>query len=631
MKRVVAVVSAIALVSLLLSVASASAQGPVPQVPTGSVGTAITYQGQLKNASGPVTGDCDLQFSLWDDTTDGNQVGPTQTQWNHAVDNGLFTVQLDFGSSAFEGNARWLQIAVRCPAGSGNYTLLTPRQPLTPAPYAIAADRLSWGASWTGNSGTGFTVSGGALGFYGSGSQYGIQGQATGNADAHGLYGLASATSGFADGVYGETYSKDGSGVVGFNASTTGGIGVFGQSMSAQGNGVWGTGPVTGTVGEATNTTGTSYGVYGLTKSSATDAAGVYGVSPAGRGVFGSTNTGYGLYGLASGAGGFGMMGYASAGSGNNIGVFGQSNSTSGRGLYGHATATTGNAEGVIGRSDSNAGYGVEGYTTAISGTTYGVYGQAFSPQGYGVYGTAPTTGIAGLATSNSSFAIGLYGQGTTAVYGSSPAWNGVGVLGYADTGENSFGVWGISHNGYAGYFTGKVEVTTNLIAGGSLAVGGNFSAGGVKAFKIDHPLNPDQQYLYHYAIEAPDVQNMYNGRIVLDAKGEAVVTLPDYFSALNGGEFRYTLTAIGAPMPNLYIAEEIKGNAFKIAGGVSGKKVSWTVFAQRNDPWLRDHPATDVVDKPATEAGTYIYPQGYGQPETKGVNYSTPKPIGGR
>ena len=90
-------------------------------------------------------------------------------------------------------------------------------------------------------------------------------------------------------------------------------------------------------------------------------------------------------------------------------------------------------------------------------------------------------------------------------------------------------------------------------------------------------------------------------------------------------------LTAVFDAMPNLYIAQEVTGNTFKIAGGVPGKKVSWTVFAQRNDPWLRDHPATDVAGKPANEVGTYLYPQGYGQPASKGVNAQAQKPLGGR
>ena len=151
----------------------------------------------------------------------------------------------------------------------------------------------------------------------------------------------------------------------------------------------------------------------------------------------------------------------------------------------------------------------------------------------------------------------------------------------------------------------------------------GNLSASGTKPFKIDHPLDPENQYLYHYAVESPEVQNMYNGTIRLDATGAAVVTLPDYFSAINTGDYRYSLTPIGAPMPNLYIAEEIKDNAFAIAGGVADQKVSWMVHAQRNDAWMSDHPASDVVTKPAEERGTYVYPQAYGLPESLSLSAS--------
>ena len=72
----------------------------------------------------------------------------------------------------------------------------------------------------------------------------------------------------------------------------------------------------------------------------------------------------------------------------------------------------------------------------------------------------------------------------------------------------------------------------------------------------------------YHYAVESPQVQNQYNGTVTLDANGEAVVDLPEYFSSVNTGPFQYQLTAIGAPGPNLYIAQEVTGNQFKIAGG---------------------------------------------------------------
>jgi hypothetical protein len=78
------------------------------------------------------------QFGLWDALTVGAQIGATKT--SVGVANGLFTISnLDFGANAFDGNARWLEIAVRCPAGSGSYTTLSPRQALTPAPYALYA------------------------------------------------------------------------------------------------------------------------------------------------------------------------------------------------------------------------------------------------------------------------------------------------------------------------------------------------------------------------------------------------------------------------------------------------------------------------------------------------------------
>jgi hypothetical protein len=121
--------------------------------------TSFTYQGQLRQGGNPVNGTCDFQFSLWDAASGGAQIGTTQTATNVTVSNGLFTVQLDFGSAAFTGDARWLEIAVRCPAGSGSYTTLTPRQALTPAPYALALPGL-----WTQQNATSPNLIGGYSG-----------------------------------------------------------------------------------------------------------------------------------------------------------------------------------------------------------------------------------------------------------------------------------------------------------------------------------------------------------------------------------------------------------------------------------------------------------------------------------
>ena len=101
-----------------------------------ALGTAITYQGRLQQGGTPRTGPCDFQFSLFDAAAAGMQVGVTLGQNNLPVTTGLFTTQLDFGA-AFTGSDRWLHIAVRCPAGSGTFTSLSPRQSLTAAPYAV--------------------------------------------------------------------------------------------------------------------------------------------------------------------------------------------------------------------------------------------------------------------------------------------------------------------------------------------------------------------------------------------------------------------------------------------------------------------------------------------------------------
>jgi hypothetical protein len=125
------------------------------------LGMGFTYQGQLKSSDAPYTGACDLQFGLWDALSGGTQIGSTLTKANVSVLQGYFTVALDFGVGRFQGDARWLEIAVRCPAGSGSYTPLAPRQELTAAPYALYAK----GAPWTGLTGVP-AASGDASGTY---------------------------------------------------------------------------------------------------------------------------------------------------------------------------------------------------------------------------------------------------------------------------------------------------------------------------------------------------------------------------------------------------------------------------------------------------------------------------------
>jgi hypothetical protein len=106
--------------------------------PLAPAGTGFTYQGRLTDGGNPANGAYDFIFGLYDAATAGNQLGGSLNYFAQTVTNGLFTVALDFPPSAYKGEARWLAISVR-QAGSGQYVTLTPRQPLTAAPYALNA------------------------------------------------------------------------------------------------------------------------------------------------------------------------------------------------------------------------------------------------------------------------------------------------------------------------------------------------------------------------------------------------------------------------------------------------------------------------------------------------------------
>jgi hypothetical protein len=278
------------------------------------------------------------------------------------------------------------------------------------------------------------------------------------------------------------------------------------------------------------------------------------------------------------------VYGYASASSGTTYGLYGQSDSSSGKGVYGYASATSGTTYGVYARNDSGNGSGVYGYSTKDSGNASGVRGWTESTSGMGV---------GGFANATSGYNYG--------VYGSTKSPDGRAVFGINIGG------------GYAGYFEGNVLVNGTV----------SKSAG---SFKIDHPLDPANKYLYHSFVESPDMLNIYNGNITLDEAGTAWVELPEWFEALNGGaehqsDFRYQLTCIGGYAP-VYIAQKIKHNRFQIAGGTPGLEVSWQVTGIRHDPYAETHRIPVEEDKPADELGTYLFPELFGQPEELGVDY---------
>ncbi len=120
-----------------------------PQLRADPLGTAFTYQGRLADGGSPAHGIYDLRFAIYDSSTGGSALAGPLTNAAVTVSNGLFTVTLDLGR-VFNGSARWLELGVRSNGVAADFTTLSPRQPLTPAPYAIHAG----GVDATGITGT---------------------------------------------------------------------------------------------------------------------------------------------------------------------------------------------------------------------------------------------------------------------------------------------------------------------------------------------------------------------------------------------------------------------------------------------------------------------------------------------
>ena len=150
------------------------------------LGMAFTYQGRLTTGGIAANGLYDLKFTLYDDASGGAAVGGPVTNSPVGLTDGLFTATLDFGAAPFSGEARWLEIGVRTNGSGGDFTLLVPRQPLTPLPYALYAPNAgkaqtvvngvyttgsyanpAWLTSLSGTTVTG-NISGNAAGFTGS-------------------------------------------------------------------------------------------------------------------------------------------------------------------------------------------------------------------------------------------------------------------------------------------------------------------------------------------------------------------------------------------------------------------------------------------------------------------------------
>lgn len=298
---------------------------PLPERADAATPTAFSYQGQLKEAGVPYSGTAMMGFSLWDRAIEGR---PTSEELILEVElvNGLFNVELDFGGDALRGEPRWLEISVRTDSESA---LLSPRQPITPVPFALYAfDAPSGGGSpWT-VSGPDVYFTPGNVGIGTADPQYKLHAESN-DTRARAVFGKATATTG------------------------SDGVGVYGYTLGDAGHGVR---------GYAADSAGTNYAVSGHTASANGYAAHFTG----GRNYF-EGNVGIGTDEPA-------------------YPLHAELHANSGRAVYGKATATATTGTGVYGQADAGSGRAVVAYASSEIGTNFALVASTESDSGYAGY-----------------------------------------------------------------------------------------------------------------------------------------------------------------------------------------------------------------------------------------------------
>ncbi len=295
--RVIALIGVLAL--LVMSAGGVNSQGSVPAeiaAPTGTVASAISYQGRLVHPTtgAPLSGTYDLEFTFWSLSDGGIQIGATIPRNAQLITNGLYSTQLEVNPANINGQELWLQIRVRTTGGT--WETLTPRVQVLPTAYAMS---LRPGARIEGSLGQPESIVAATNTSHG----FGLRGESR-DAGGYGVYGYNGSSNAWSYGA----------GVIGSVLAS--GYGVVGKTDSGHGIGVQGI-------------TNDGYGVYGLDLGS--DQARGYG------GYFYSSN-GVGVYGFSNANSYYSNM-YAP-------GVYGKS--AYGAGVYGVGTGTTGAAYGGI-------------------------------------------------------------------------------------------------------------------------------------------------------------------------------------------------------------------------------------------------------------------------------------------
>jgi hypothetical protein len=300
-------------------------------------------------------------------------------------------------------------------------------------------------------------------------------------------------------------------------------------------------------------------------------------------------------------AGGIGIIAQGGTGGAGNI-------SGAGGAAINAAGGSAGNGNGGAGVVASG-GFGVVGdfVTTGNGGAgvlaTGGDSEFLFGGDGIDATGGAGGTGNNFASTSGN----GVVGTGGPGGFQEADGTGGFFTGGTAG-GFGGFGIEAFAGSADAGFFQGNIIVTGAITAG-------------TKDFKIDHPLDPANKYLYHASVESSEMMNIYTGNVTTDGQGDALIHLPDWFEAINA-DFRYQLTVLGQ-FAQAIVSRRVSGNQFAIKTDKPDVDVSWQITAVRQDAFAKAHPLVIEEQKNARERGFYLHPELYGATAEKGIAWA--------
>lgn len=257
----------------------------------------------------------------------------------------------------------------------------------------------------------------------------------------------------------------------------------------------------------------------------------------------------------------------------------------------GNGINATGSQDAIFARGQAD---GIDARTTSSNNNRSALFARN--------EGSGPTI-TADSPNSNTGIVVTSQGDGIVA---RANGENNNGIVGIARNGGSPYAIWGQGDGDWAGYFSGNVRITGELDQG-------------LAAVKMDDPRAPTERYINQASVVGGEMLTLYNGNATTDAKGEAVVKMPNYVEAI-AKDFRYQLTPIGQ-FAQAIVAKELSGGEFVIRTDKPFVKVSWQLSGVRSDPSALASRYKAVEDKTGDAKGTYMNPQAFGQSKSLGVD----------